>query len=86
MKEKANADALANIQSGKEIVSGVQITAKKVQNKPKIGTRKLQVPLPPRLHHTKMKEKYEDENESAVTKAAKTGKKLVKGAAKAFGL
>ena len=86
MKEKAKADALANIQSGKGIVSGVQLTAKKVQNKPKIGRRKLQAPSPPHLHHTKIHDKRKDENENAVTKAAKTGKKLVKGAAKALGL
>jgi len=86
MKEKAKADALANIQSGKEIVSGVQLTAKKVQNKPKIGRRKLQAPSPHHLHHTKIHDKRKDENENAVTKAAKTGKKLVKGAAKALGL
>ena len=66
MKEKAKADALANIQDGKEIMSGIQISAKKV-----------------RIRRRRMS--HEDEH-SAIGKAAKTGKKLLQGAAKAFGL
>ena len=73
MKERAKSDALANIQDGKAIMAGVQISAKRVKSVPKVERRKMSI---------------EDPNEgvTALGKAAKTGKMFVKGAAKAFGL